>query len=119
MESPGFSAVGADSKMLFWWPKLGFSDSSLFCICSCIGEAAICVNMSMGLRAPFQGLSFKDSSTVHKWTDHPQRILVSVLSPDFNKALCLYVMHAAVRLYDCLPKGFNLRQVRCVFNMNK
>ena len=59
MESPGFSAVGAVSKMLFWQPNLSFSDSFLVCTCSCIGEAAICVNMSTRLRAPFQVLSFK------------------------------------------------------------
>ena len=90
MESLGFSAVGAGSKMLFWWPNLGFSDSSLVCTCSCIGEAAIYV------KAPFQGLSFKCCSTVHKWTDHPRRLLVSDVSPDFNKPLCLSIMPAAV-----------------------
>ena len=89
MESLGFSAVGGSSMMLFWWPNLGFSDSSLVCTCSYMGEAAICVKMSAGLRAPFRGLSFKRCSTVHKQTDHPRRLLVSDLSQDFNKQLCL------------------------------
>ena len=53
MVSLGFRAVGARSKMLLWWPNLGFSDSSLVCTCSCIGEAAICVNMSTCLNVPF------------------------------------------------------------------
>ena len=96
MESLGFSAVGAGSKMLFWCPNLGFSDSSLVCTCSCIGEAAKCVSISAGLKAPFWGFLFKCCSTVHKWTDHPRRLLVSDVSPDFNKPLCLSIMPAAV-----------------------
>ena len=57
-ESLGFSSVAAGSKMLFWWPNLGFSDSSLVCTCSCIGEAAICVAYVLtclwGSRLPFR-----------------------------------------------------------------
>ena len=98
-ESLGFSSVAAGSKMLFWWPNLGFSDSSWVCTCSCIGEAAICVNMSTGLRNPFQGLSFKHRSMAHKRTDHPHRLLVSDFSPDFNKPLCLSIMPVTVGLY--------------------
>ena len=99
MASLGFSAVGAGSKMLFWWPNLGFSDSSLVCTCSCVGEGTICVNMSTGLRAPFWGLSFKCCSRVHKQNDHPCRLLVSDFSLDFNKPLCHSIMPAAVELY--------------------
>ena len=62
LESLGFSAGGAGSRMLLWWPHLGFSDSSLLCTCGCIGEVAICVNVSMGLRAPFRGLSATNGS---------------------------------------------------------
>ena len=98
MEFLGFSEVGVGGKILFWWPNLSFSDSSLVCTCSCIGEAGICVNMSTGLRAPFQGLSFKRHDMVHKQTDHPHRQLVSDFSPDFNKPLCLSTMPTAVGL---------------------
>ena len=46
-----------------------------FVLAVCVGEevyrSCICVNMSTGLRAPFQGFSFKHCSTVHKLTDHP------------------------------------------------
>ena len=45
-------------------PHPGFNNSSLVCIYSCIGEAAMCVSMSTGLKAPFQGFSFKCHSTV-------------------------------------------------------
>ena len=65
MESPGFSAVGAGSKILFWWPNLGFNDSSLVCTCSCIGESATHVSMSMGLNIPYRASSFNCCSTVH------------------------------------------------------
>ena len=57
------------------------------------------VSMSTGLKAPFQGFSFKCHRTVRKETDRPHRLLVSDFRPDFNKPLYLFIMPAPVGLY--------------------
>ena len=82
--SPGFNAVGAGSSMLLCCPYPGFNNSSLVCTYSCIGEAAMCVSISTGLKAPFWGFSFKHHSPAHKRTEQPHRLLVSDFRPDFK-----------------------------------
>ena len=72
VESPGFSAFGGGSRMLFWCAVLGFSDSLLVYTWSCIAEAAICANVSTEPRAPFLGVSvdavaWLQGSFIIKW----------------------------------------------------
>lgn len=68
------SAIAARTKLLFWWLNLRFSDSSLDCTCSGLGEGAVCVNMSIGLRVPFgvcvEATAWKQASYVTKCSDY-------------------------------------------------
>ena len=96
--SPGFNAVGAGSRMLLCWSYPGFNNPSLVCIYSCTGEAARCISISTGLKAPLRDL-FKCRSTAHRQTDQPHRLLVSDFRPDFNKPLYLSIMPVLVGLY--------------------